>query len=254
MTAKSRIFALFAVLGVFLAGCDRQQVMRWFASQDEAAIGRQYVEEIRDRNFTPIDKDLAPSVQVPEPALMQLAAFLNANETPRSVTLVTNDSRSDGNTTVYALGYEYEFSRDWRLIELYLTRTNGVTKISGLRTYALSESLQQVNGFNFRYKTSRHFAFLAMALLVILFTLATAFVCWRTPMRGKWPWLLFIILGLGEIGLSWTSGAIYYDLLALEPFGAGFTRDLAGAYFVQIGLPLGAILFWVFRGKLKSRN
>jgi hypothetical protein len=249
MMTRPRLLALCAVLCFALSGCDRQQVAHWFAPTDEDAIGRQYVEDIRDRNFTPLQKDLAPGVQVPDDALMSLATFLNAGEAPKSVTIVTRNVGTVDGVTHYDLGYQYEFAKDLRLIELNLAKTGGVTKIAGLHTYAITVPLQQINAFRFKFKTTRFFVFLAAWLAMALFTLVTAIVCWRTPMgRSKPLWLLIILLGFGEFAINWTTGMIYYDLVALEIFAVGFTRDLAGVWTLQIGFPLGAILFWVSRG------
>ena len=253
MMTRPRLLALCAMLCLALAGCDRQQVAHWFAPTDQDAAGRQYVEDIRSRNFTPLEKDLAPGVVVPDAALMSLALFLNAGEAPKSVTIVTRNVNTVDGVTHYDLGYQYEFAKDLRLIELNLAKTGGVTKIAGLHTYAITVPLQQVNAFRLRFKAPQHLIFLAAWVLMALFTLGTAIACWRTPMgRSKPLWLLIILLGFGEFAINWTTGTIYYDLMALELFAVGFYRDLAGVWTLQIGFPLGALLFWVFRGKLKS--
>jgi hypothetical protein len=253
MFAKTRLLALCAVLTLCLAGCDRQQLADWRAPTDQDAAARQYIEDIRDRNFTPLQKDLAPTVQVPDAALMQLAIFLNAGETPKSVIQVTRNVSTVEGVTHYDLGYQYEFAKGFRLIELNLTKTGSVIKIIGLHTYDISLPLQQLNAFHLRFKSQRHFIFLGVFVLMALFTLGTAFACWRTPMkRGKWLWMIFILLGFGELAINWTTGTVYYDLAAVELFAAGIARDLAGVWTFQIGLPLGAILFWILRGRLKA--
>jgi len=253
LLARPRMLALCAVLGLALSACDRQQVAHWLAPTDEDAAGRNYVEDIRARNFTPVRKDLAPSVQVSDEALPQLATFLNGGQTPRSVVQVTRDVRNSDGVTHYNLGYQYEFAKDWRLIELNLEKTGTITRIAGLHTFEVSAPLEEVNAFRLRDKAPRHFLFLAAFILMALFTVTTAIVCWRTRMRrGKFLWPLIIILGFGELAINWTSGLIYYDPVALELFGVGVSRDLSGVWTLQIGLPLGAILFWVFRRMLKT--
>jgi hypothetical protein len=250
---RPRLLALCAILSLALTGCDRQQMSHWLAPTDQDSVGRQYVEDIRDRNFTPVQNALAPGVEVPEEALMGLATFLYAGEAPKSVTIVTRNVASEDGVMHYDLGYQYQFAKDLRLIELNLVKTGSATKIAGLHTYAITVPLQQINAFGFRFKSRQHFVFLAVFALMALFTLFTAVVCWRTQMgRTKGLWLLIILLGFGELAINWTSGAIYYDLVALEPFAVGFYRDLSGVWTLQIGFPLGAILFWIFRGKLKA--
>jgi hypothetical protein len=253
MFAKTRLLALCAVLTLCLAGCDRQQVAHFLAPHDQDAAGRQYVEDIRDRNFTPLQKDLAPTVQVPDAAFMQLAIFLNAGEPPKSVTIVIRNVSTVDGVTHYDLGYQYQFAKDFRLIELNLTKTGGVIKIIGLHTFEISAPLSQINAFHLRFKSQRFYIFLGGFVLMALFTLATAIACWRTPMkRGKWLWMIFILLGFGELAINWTTGTVYYDLAAVELFAAGIARDLAGVWTFQIGLPLGAILFWILRGRIKA--
>ena len=39
--------------------------------------------------------------------------------------------------------------------------------------------------------------------------------------RTKPLWLLIILLGFGELALNWTTGTIYYDMVALEIFSVG---------------------------------
>ena len=249
---RTRLLALCAVLGLALSGCDRQQIAHLLAPTDQDAAGRQYVEDIRDRNFTPLQKDLAPGVSVPDDALMSLATFLNAGEAPKSVTIVTRNVTTSDGVTHYDLGYQYEFAKDLRLIELNLAKTDGVTKIAGLHTYAITVPLEQVNAFRLSHKAPQHFIFLAAWILMALFTLATAVVCLRTKMgRSKPLWFLIILLGFGEFAINWTTGTIYYDVAALELFAVGFYRDLSGVWTLQVGFPLGAILFWVFRRWLK---
>jgi hypothetical protein len=253
LMTRPRLLALCAVVCLALSGCDRQQIAHWLAPTDEDAIGRQYVEDIRERNFTPLQKDLAPGVDVPDAALMSLALFLNAGETPKSVTIVTRNVSTGDGVTHYDLGYEYAFAKDLRLIELNLVKVGAVTKIAGLHTYAITVPLNQVNAFRLSHKSPQHFAFLAAWVLMALFTLGTAIACWRTPMGGAKPlWLLIILLGFCEIAINWTTGTIYYDLMALEIFAVGFSRDLSGIWTLQIGFPLGAILFWVCRKSLKT--
>jgi hypothetical protein len=254
MRIRSRILVVCALLGVLVAGCDRQQVARLMAPTDQDAAGRQFVDDIRERNFTPVQQALAPGVDVPDAALLSLATFLDAGETPKSVTQVTRNVATFDGSTHYELGYQYEFGKDLRLIQLNLIKTDGAVKISGLHTYAITVPLQQINAFRFDRKTTRFYVFAAAWVAMALFTAVTALFCWHTPMgRSKPLWLLIILLGFGEFAINWTTGTIYYDLMALEPFAVGFYRDLAGVWTLQIGFPLGAILFWIFRFVKPSR-
>src|SRR6185295_10348348 len=87
--------------------------------------------------------------------------------------------------------------------------------------------------------------FLAATIAVGAFTIGTAIFCWLSPIpRRKWLWRIFVLLAFGTLSLNWTTGEIRYQLVYLLLLGAGFSKPFYGPALLNIGLPVGALLFW----------
>jgi hypothetical protein len=74
-----------------------------------------------------------------------------------------------------------------------------------------------------------------------------------TPMaRRKWLWVIFAMLGFTSLNLNWTTGQLSYEFLTViaPPARAGTGSGFYTPWNVQIGLPLGAIVFWLRRRAL----
>jgi hypothetical protein len=93
---------------------------------------------------------------------------------------------------------------------------------------------------------------LGFAIFVPLITLWALVSCVRTKLKGrKWPWVLFILLGIGKFAVNWTTGAWEFAPISVQLFGASATAPFYGPWTVAVSLPLGAIAFLAFRNKLR---
>jgi hypothetical protein len=92
---------------------------------------------------------------------------------------------------------------------------------------------------------------LALAVFFPLLTLYALVLCAKTPLpRRKWPWVLFILLGIGKLAVNWTTGSWGMTPVAVQLFSASATAPLYGQWTVAVSLPLGAIIFLVRRKSL----
>jgi hypothetical protein len=243
------------VLG--LAGCDTQQWFKQFIPSDEASLGQRYLEDVRTRNFRPIENAIDPA-QRPQnlQAALEKMASLFPQGTSKTVKVVGSWTTTFGSgATAYNLTYEYEFSRGWALGRAILQKQSGRTQIEGLYIQPLEQSLEQVNAFRLTGKSSIHYLILILAVALPLFTIATAVVCYRTPIpRRKWLWMIFILIAFGSITLNWTTGAIGWSALSFDLLGASFTKQFYGPLVLQISIPLGAAVFWARRRGWIVRN
>jgi hypothetical protein len=80
-----------------------------------------------------------------------------------------------------------------------------------------------------------------------------AFVlCVRTPMeKRKWLWLILVLVGIGKVGVDWTSGETFYRILYVFIPTATAGKVLYGPWSISVSIPLGAILFLMYREKLR---
>lgn len=66
----------------------------------------------------------------------------------------------------------------------------------------------------------------------------------RTPgLRRRRLWLIFILVGFGELAVDWSTGVLSLKLLALQLCSAAALAPLYGSWSVAVCLPLGALVF-----------
>ena len=64
----------------------------------------------------------------------------------------------------------------------------------------------------------------------------------------KWPWVLFILFGIGSLAVNWTTGETQVSALALRLFSISISGALYGPWVLAVSFPLGALVF-LFRRK-----
>jgi len=228
------------------------QISSWlFVPKDMAALGQKFFDDVRVRDFQPVLnaiglKEITPQAQA---QLTQLADVF-PNEKPLSVKLVGINVNVVPSRT-YQLTYEYEFLRRWILASIIFSRSGDSLNIQW-HAEPLAESLEQSNALTFVGKSQKYYLFAGAAALMYVFSIVSAYACLFTPMaRRKWLWVIFVMLGFMALNLNWTTGQLSYQLLTVFApaawigTGSGFTP-----FIVQIGLPLGAIAFWLRRRAL----
>jgi len=249
MRIRLALFALLTLCVLALAACDPQQMMSPFISQKEAALGKSYVEDIRLRNFVPVRAALDPRYRDEnlEKTLEQLAGLFPPGE-PKSVKIVGSHTMSFKDETGYDFLFEYEFPHKWVLGHVYFRKASNTVTLERMDVIPLRDSLEQQNAFTLAGKTPLHFLFMALAVLLPVFTIATAVVCARMPRRKwKWLWVIFSLIAIPTLSLNWTTGAMTYNFLHFLLLGGAFVSAPYGPVTLQIGFPLGAILFWIRR-------
>ncbi|HEY2345365.1 MAG TPA: hypothetical protein VGH80_05700 [Xanthomonadaceae bacterium] len=94
---------------------------------------------------------------------------------------------------------------------------------------------------------------LTCAILAVLLTFYALLACVRTKLSGrKWPWILFILVGFGQVAVDWTTGAGNIQVLWIQLFSAGAVAQLHGPWIISASVPVGAIVFLLRRKKLSA--
>lgn len=253
----ARALALGWVLPLtLLAACTQDAIIQKFTSPEEQATAKQYIEQLQNRDFSEIEHVVAPAIAGPtlESTLTKMADLLPAGP-PTSIQLVgahRMSSLSDGSTTV-DLTFEYRFGDRLVLAGLATKTTQGKLEITNFHIQPEAESLATRNRFTLAGRTPLQYIVLVYAVLVALFTLGVLVACIRTPIRrGKWVWIIFILLGLGKFSVNWATGQWRIELLAVQVFSAGSYADLFGPWIISVSMPLGAIWFLFSRRRLQE--
>ena len=221
--------------------------------KEEAAFARDYLQKLRGRSFDHVKQHLDPELaaQVTDQKLEDIAAYFPTGKVVSTVLIGsqtnTHNAKWQGN-----FSFEYQFEGGWALANVVLKRTGDKLAVVGFNVYRTEKSQREINAFSFQGKSFWHYAILVLAAGVPLFILATLIVCLRTPIpRKKWLWVLFVLVGVGNISLNWTTGAMDFKVLQLLLFGSGVVRPSEYApWVITVGLPIGAGVFWFKRRKL----
>ncbi len=232
------------------AGDDRQvRVIR------RQGVASSQIQALVTRDFASIEKLADPGIAGPalHPTLEQMAGLIPPGK-PRSVKLVGAHTlkSADQQQANLTYEYEYEYPGKWLLINVATRKTGSGVSIVGFRVQPEDQSLEDQNRFTVSGKTALQYLVLALAVVVPLITLYAFVVCIRTPFAGrKWPWLLFILAGIGSLAVNWTTGEWAVGILRVQLLGASATAPLYGPLTIAVSLPVGALVFLARRQRLR---
>jgi len=228
--------------------------LSWFAPKDEAALGQNYLDDIRADKLLPVLKALESTLHT-QGIGVQLAKMskIFPDEKPRSVTLVGSQTMKSGGVTRYYFSYEYAFAKSWVLASITLERSGDQLRIAAANVQPMATSLSQRNALTLVGKSQTQYVFAAAAAALFLFWVVSVFACLFTPMeRRKWLWVLFVMVGFMGLNMNWTTGAVSFVAINI---GVPTVRAWSNTYspwIIQITLPLGAIVFWLRRRDLMA--
>ena len=110
-------------------------------------------------------------------------------------------------------------------------------------------------------------AFVAAMVAVLAFIATTMIIIARDREQSRrWLWVAFAAFGTWGLVMNWTTGAVGPNFFSagegsfrFQPikfvlFGGGFERaGLMAPWMLQVGLPLGAIVYWARRAARRHR-
>ncbi len=235
-----------------LIACTQQEMLEKFTSPEDQSVAKHYVDLLRQQQYEAIEMAMDPSLHTASmhETLVTMAAAIPAGE-PTSVTLIGANSMSTSGAKTINLTYEYDFSGKWIVANVAVKRQGSATAIVGFHIYPQASSLEQQNKFTLSGKSPVQYLVLGLAVILPLFTLFTLVICVRTKLKGKkWPWVLFVLFGLGKLTVNWTTGHWDITPLSVQLFSAGAFAPFNGPWTLSISLPIGAIIFLMRRKQL----
>ena len=151
------------------------------------------------------------------------------------------------------LEYQLDLSGKWLLLTVTIVDDKFIAKINAT---PLNRPLQEINAFNFKHKPFSQILFLILPILVLLFSLFTLIICCITKLKKrKWLWIIFILFGVARITINWSTGQILWKLTCIQLLIPGiFRQGIYGPWLISFSIPLGAILFWIFKKKITKSS
>lgn len=248
---------LLALVGcLVLAGCNQRALVDSLAPSDDVSFAKARIEELRAGRIDALRVYLDPALAKPGTLdrLKEITAYFPAGE-PRSVKTVGFSSNTFNQNASVTLTFEYRFDSAWALADLTVAKHAGQRTILGLHVYRTTRSLEETNAFVLAGKPPASYLVLLLACAAPLLCLVALVVCARTRMKGrKWPWILFILFGVGSIHLNWATDAIGVQPLSILLLGASALSTPYGPWTISVGLPLGAIWFLMRRRRLAAAD
>lgn len=253
---KLPILSLIFLL--FLSGCGLSPTMvEDFADDSKEEIATKYIQQIVDGEYEEILDALEPKLkpQLNEDILSKMSEVLGSDEIKEINLIGYNAHTFNREPTRYNLTYQYGYGNKWILVNVaFRSLANGKNEIFGLNVYnPMSKSLQDTHRFTFTDKTAIHYLFFVCCIVVPFFILGTLIVCIRTKLKKrKWLWIIFILVGLVSFSINWTTGQWGVRALNIQLFGSGAAAaSIYAPWILSFSIPLGAILFWFRRNKIK---
>jgi hypothetical protein len=157
----------------------------------------------------------------------------------------------DNPTSNYEIGYEYEYDDSWVYYSFKLVEQDGQFKVYAFNLSPFENSLRAVHQFTLNDKGLLHYFFLFMIIAIPLFILISIGFSIKTPLKKKWLWIIFMLLGFVSFNLNWTDGEFGMKLLTFKLLGAGFSKTgIIAPWIFSFAIPVGAIAFWFKRAQI----
>jgi len=99
------------------------------------------------------------------------------------------------------------------------------------------------NQVNFNEASIKQLGMLILVILTPLIVLINAALCLRSNIKFKGLWFLFILFGLGNCYFNYSTQIMAFNYLYVSFLSAGFWKGYYQPLEINLGLPLGALLF-----------
>jgi hypothetical protein len=248
---------------LMLSGClNEKALIQKFAPKEDDEFARHFIDLIRQGRYEEANPmlDAAVAAKAGTTAFSQLHQVVDHGD-PIAVELVGanigffkpwdgSNSKRQSNLT-----YQLQFQNAWALAAFVIETDPTGQHISGANFQPLTDSLQVLNRFTFQNKSAIHYLFFFACILIPLFIVAVIVLCFRSRVRRRWLWIIFILFGIMQFQLNWTTGQFVLRPISVMLLGASFFRASSYAPIVlSFGIPIGAMIFLVVRRRLRRKD
>jgi hypothetical protein len=241
---------------LLLSGCSQDELLQKFASAEDQATAKRYIDYLRAEQFSEIEAVADRTIKGDglRNTLQQMADLI-PDEEPSSTKLVGAQTMHGPDGVTKNITFEYTVGDRWLLLNVATRQKNDALTIVGFNVYPQAQSLEAQNRFALAGKTAVQYLVLILVLLFPLLTLYALVLCARTRMATrKWPWVLFILFGVGKVAVNWTTGEWQITPLAVQLLSASAFSSPYGPWLLAASLPLGAFVFLLKQRSLRAQS
>jgi hypothetical protein len=231
-----RGFCLLLVLG--LAACIK------LSPADEADTGAIF-DQIHRGDFQSVESRLAPEVaSAAADGQLRAAAVIPAAAPQSARTVGFNVVSQAGGAESATVTREYRYPTQVLVVVTGLRRPAGKPyQITEFRVQRISMAAIRSLDFSLVGKSPLHYILLIWAVLTPLVMIAALVALYRSTIRPKWLWTIFVIFGIGGLSLNWATGATALNV-GVQLLGSGIVKYNAAfaPWILSVSFPLGAII------------
>lgn len=243
-----RCLALFLCV-FFLMSCSREQFIQKISSPEDQATARAYIDQLRAHQFDALETAADPRIKnsTIHATLVRMSQMIPAGE-PTSVKVVGAQSFSGAGATTVNTTFEFDFDGKLLLINVAVKTKDGAKSIIGFNVKPELQTVKEQTRFSLSGKSPIQYTVLGVMIAAALCSVYALILCIGTELPSrKWPWILFILFGIGQVTVNWNTGEWVTKFAWLQLFSAGVLEDSSGPWLVSASLPLGALVFLIYR-------
>ncbi len=242
-------FPIAAFVCFLFTGCDQREMLRKMTPMEDYQLARTFVSQVAAGDIASAEKSLSSQINAEEArkGLASLSTIFNHGEI-KSFEVVGLFFRAGlgqnhgGKFTEMTM--QLELSTGWFVGTVVTTVEGEVRKIVTANFQSIPDSLEKINALNLMDRPVLGLLFIPLLIAVPLFSIYALVLCIRTPLKRKWLWILFILMGVTTLRLNWSTGGMGFQLVSVQLLGASFSRSgLVGPWIFGLSFPLGAVLF-----------
>ena len=247
-------YILSLLICLLIFGCSPRAFIKKLTPPEDDKLARELISNLRKNNldFVISNFDEGKLGENPKEILSKLHEYIDKQE-PKNIELIGCNIFSSSNKRRSNLTYQIEFPDSWYTANIVIDTVGDSKKAFGFHIYKIPDSLERLNSFSFKNKRIKNYLILLFTLLVPLFIIISLVLCIKSKIKKKWLWILFILFGIGKLGINWTTGQILFNPLSINIQLLGSACFKAGMYapwIISTSFPLGAIIFLIKRKKL----
>jgi len=248
---------LALLVSLLLAACSMQDMLDKVSSPEDRQLSQRLIADVQNDRGADFASLLAPELR---PILAPQWPAVRAAMPQGPARLV------DANFTVInpiggqsvrnaALAYEVDQGARHALVRVAVQRTDQPV-VTAFYVKPIPRTVESLTGFTLTGKSPAHYAVLLLAVASFSTIVAALVLIVRTKgVRRKWLWFIGSLLGIGQVGIDWSTGQIFFNPLYVQLLGA-FALKPGGIadWTVGFGVPVVAILFLIRRRRLRRQE
>jgi hypothetical protein len=251
-----RIFAIL-IFSILLGGCSMNEIPEKLIPKKADEFARNYIDKLKNGDTEYCYNKLEEEFQNEEAKTIfsQSYELLKDKDLTSSRIVTSQKSTTYFDHTVtnfYNLDYEYSYSDTlWVYYSFKILEEENEFIVQGLNIQPTDQSLSNVYRFTFKNKPFINYLWLFFSVIIPIFILISLFYAIKTPMKRKWLWIIFILVGLSSFSLNWTTNEFGFQLIRFRLLGAGIVKSgIIAPWIVSFSIPVGAIIFWFKRRRI----